>query len=91
MRRTLNAMLAEYGTIAIVVYLAIFVLTLTGFAVAIQFGWRPASTGGRAGLLVAAWVATKVTQPIRIAATLALTPLVAKLYERARGTRAGGA
>lgn len=88
MRRKLNEILAEYGTVAIVVYLVIFVLTLAGFALAIQFGWRPASAGGRAGLLVAAWIATKVTQPVRIAATLVLTPVVARLWERARGSKA---
>jgi hypothetical protein len=36
------------------------------------------------GSFTAAYIATKLTQPLRIAATLALTPLVARAYERLR-------
>jgi hypothetical protein len=82
MARSLKDMLAEYGSIAIVVYLSIFALTLAGFVLAIRLGWRPESTTGNAGIFVAAYIATKVTQPIRIGATLLLTPIVAKVYDR---------
>jgi hypothetical protein len=85
MPRSLKDMLAEYGTIAIVVYLAIFALTLGGFVLAIRLGWRPESTTGNAGILAAAYIATKLTQPIRIGATLLLTPIVARVYERVSG------
>src|SRR5687767_12986478 len=77
MRKRLESLLAEYGTTALVIYLVIFALTLAGFFVAIRFGWRTTSAGGQAGTLAAAWVATKLTQPIRIGATLVLTPFVA--------------
>jgi len=88
MRKRLESLLAEYGTVAIVIYLVIFALTLTGFFLAIRMGWRTSSAGGQAGTLAAAWIATKLTQPLRIGATLVLTPLVAKLYERATGKAA---
>ena len=37
------------------------------------------------GEATAAYLATKVTQPLRIIATLAVTPIIAKLYERMTG------
>ena len=44
---------------------------------------------GQAGLLAAAYVATKVTQPLRIGATLALTPLIAHFIRKHRRSPAG--
>ena len=87
MRRTFKALLAEYGMVFVVVYFAIFFAVLGGFWVAITSGWRPASAVGNAGAFTAAYLATKVTQPLRIAASVALTPLVAKVYERVTGKR----
>ena len=78
-------LLGQYGTVAVVVYLSIFAGVLVAFWFAIRLGWRPETAAGSVGTLTAAYVATKVTQPIRIAATLVLTPLVAKIYERVRG------
>ena len=78
-------MLAEYGAIAVVIYLVIFCLVLVSFWAAIRFGWQPTSTAGNVGAWTAAYIATKLTQPLRILATLAVTPFVAKLYERATG------
>jgi hypothetical protein len=86
-RRTLKQILAEYGTTALVVYLTLFTLVLGGFWAAIEFGWRPSGVGGNLGAFTAAYLATKVTQPLRIGATLVLTPLVARLYERLRPVR----
>jgi hypothetical protein len=85
MRRTAKQLLAEYGTVALVVYLAIFFIVLFGMWTAIGLGWRTDSAGGTVGTLAAAYLATKVTQPLRIAATVALTPLVAAAYERVTG------
>ena len=82
MRKTVQHLLTEYGAVAVVVYFAIFFAVLFGFWAAIRFGWRPSSAAGSVGAWTAAYVATKLTQPLRIAATLALTPLVAKGYER---------
>jgi hypothetical protein len=88
-RRTARELLAEYGTVAVVVYFTIFFAVLLGFWAGIQFGWRPASAAGSVGALGAAYLATKLTQPLRILATVALTPLVARLHGRLRRARPG--
>lgn len=81
----LKDLLAEYGSIALVVYLVLFGLVFAGFAIAIAAGIGSESASGLAGTAAAAWVATKLTQPFRIAGTLALTPLAAALMHRYRG------
>jgi hypothetical protein len=83
-RRTLKGVLAEYGPVALVVYLAIFAATLAGFAIAIGMGFQPRGVAGGLGTLTAAYIATKVTQPLRIGATLVLTPFVARAIARVR-------
>lgn len=85
MKKTVQNLLAEYGAVAVVVYFAIFFAVLFGFWAAISFGWKPSSTAGSVGVWTAAYIATKITQPFRIVATLAVTPLVARVYERIRG------
>lgn len=85
MKKTVQKLITEYGTVALIVYFAIFFAVLGGFWLAIRFGWRPSSAAGNVGTLAAAYIATKLTQPIRIAATLVATPIVAKLYDRVRG------
>ena len=77
--------MAKYGPIALAVYLGIFVLTMTGFSIAIMQGFEVEGASSTAGIFGAAWVATKLTQPIRIGATLALTPLIGKALERLKG------
>jgi hypothetical protein len=87
LRKTLKNILAEYGGIALTLYLAIFFIVLGGFWVAIQMGFRPMGSGGRVGAFAAAYIATKLTQPLRIGLTVLLTPIVARVYERVRGPR----
>ena len=82
MRKTFKQILTEYGPVALVVYLAIFALVLAGFWIGIAAGWGPEGAVANAGAFGAAYLATKVTQPLRIAATLLLTPFVAKAWER---------
>jgi hypothetical protein len=86
-RQTIKHILVEYGVIAVVVYLTIFFFVLFGFWAAMRFGWEPASATANVGTFAAAYIATKVTQPLRIAATLAVTPFIAKIYERLTGRR----
>ena len=88
MRKTVQELLAQYGAVAVVVYFTIFFAVLFGFWAAIRLGWRPESVAGSVGTFGAAYLATKLTQPLRIAATLALTPLAAKVYARVRRRRA---
>ena len=98
MRKTFNKLLAEYGAAFVVVYFTIFFGVLLGTWAALRYGWDPRPLVARIGLnpdgIVASagpWViaygVAKVTQPVRIAATIVLTPLVAKLWERVSGRR----
>jgi len=84
MRTRLQDLFAEYGRVAIATYLVIFVVVLSSFAAGIVFGMDVDGAAGGAGTLAAAWVATKVTQPARIAATVVLTPIVAAGLRRWR-------
>lgn len=77
--------LQEYGTIGFVTYFVIFGLTVVGFYVAIKSGVEVDGVVGESSTWFAAWVATKLTQPIRIAIVLALTPFVAMVWHRVRG------
>ena len=85
MKQTLQRLLTEYGPVALAVYLAIFFAVLFGAWAAIQFGWRPDSVAGNVGTFTAAYLATKLTQPLRIAATIALTPLASRVHRRFTG------
>ena len=87
--------MAEYGAIAVVVYFTIFFLFWIGSWAAIERGVNLAALASRIGLssnrLVAnlgAWTAayifTKILQPVRLGLTVVLTPLIARLYERIR-------
>ena len=78
----MKALLAEYGPVAIVTYFSIFFLVFAGFAIAISMGAAVDSAAGTAGTIGAAYVATKLTQPLRILATLLLTPILGKLVAR---------
>jgi len=95
MRKTFQKLLAEYGVIAVIVYFTIFFGVWVGAWAAIQRGVDLAALAARVGLSsnrfvtslgawTAAYIFTKLLQPIRIAATLLLTPLLARLYERSR-------
>jgi len=84
----LKALIAENGATAIYVYFGIFGIVLVGFALAIQFGADVQGVAGTAGTWGAAYVATKLTQPLRIAATLVITPMLTSLLRRFRRKRA---
>ena len=84
MRHSTRELFEKYGPVAITTYFAIFFLTLFAFFWAIRMGWKTTSVTGTAGTLGAAYVATKLTQPLRIGATLLLTPLLAALRDRLR-------
>jgi len=86
MKKRLETLFAEYGAIAITIYFTIFAITLGSFAFALNAGLEVEGVAGSTGTLAAAWVATKLTQPLRIIATIVLTPLVAALLHRLRGT-----
>lgn len=75
-------LLAEYGPVAVAIYFTLFFGVLVGFYLAINAGWAPEGVAGNAGAWTAAYLATKLTQPLRIGATLVLTPIVGRLWPR---------
>jgi len=85
-RKTLRQYAVEYGTTFVVVYLVIFTVVWVGFWAAIRFGWSgDASTTASVGVWTAAYLATKITQPLRIIAAVAVTPAIARMWERLFG------
>jgi hypothetical protein len=80
----LQKFMVEYGSLGFYVYFSIFALVLVGFATAIQLGVKVESAAGTAGTWGAAYVATKLTQPLRILATIAVTPLVVRIARRVK-------
>ena len=92
LKERFQTLLAQYGRVVFIVYFAIFGLVLAGFAIAIRMGASSEivsrlgipmdSTAGDLGTLGLAWVFTKFTQPLRILATLVLTPIVAKVVDK---------
>ena len=90
MTRRFKDILVEYGIVALVVHYVIFAAVLVGAYVAMRSGWQPTGRVASVGTWAAAYVVTKITQPVRIAVTLVVTPFVARLYERVTGRRPGG-
>ena len=88
--RRFKEILVEYGVVALVVHYVIFGAVLVGAYVAIESGWEPSGRVASVGTWAAAYVVAKLTQPVRIAVTLVVTPFVARLYERVTGRRPGG-
>jgi hypothetical protein len=85
-RDKLKALLEEYGRVAVWTYVVIWLVVLAGFAIAISAGFdvKGGQAGVGVGVLGAAWVATKLTQPLRIAGTLVLTPAIAAALKKWR-------
>ncbi len=88
MKKTMKEIFAEYGAIAVVVYLVLFVVVLVGSYFAIRFGWTTRSAAGNAGIWTAAYLVTKLTQPLRIAATVLLSAFIGRLSEGRRNPKA---
>lgn len=82
MKARLQKLLAEYGKVALYTYLSLSLLAIAGFSIAIGLGFGAESATGVIGTIGAGWLAAKATMPLRILATLALTPLVASLVRR---------
>jgi hypothetical protein len=79
--------MADYGRVGLWTYLVLSLSAIAGFSLAIGIGLKPSSTSGVLGVIGAGWVAAKATMPIRILATLALTPVVAAVLRRRRKSR----
>jgi hypothetical protein len=81
-KERIKALLAEYGRIALYTYLALFALSMTVFSVLLTLGFDVKSAGAGIGVLGGAWLASKAIQPLRIGATLVLTPIVARVVQK---------
>jgi hypothetical protein len=86
-----KALIAEWGMLFFVVWFGLFAVVLVGFAVAIKFGFRVESSAGTWGTWGAAWVATQLTKPLRLGATLVITPALGALLKRLRRRRSAEA
>ena len=90
MRKSLKDFVVEYGVIGLVVYLTTTIFVYLGFWIALKFGWKPSGVVGNAGFWLTAYIAAKATQPFRIAGSIAVTPFIARVYERVTGRRISG-
>lgn len=97
-RTQYQELVARYGRVAVLTYFGIFFSVLGGFWLAVSsgadlagglqaLGMDTSSATGRSGTLVVAYGFTKLTQPLRIAATVVLTPVLARVF----GTRQAAA
>ncbi|HEU4578392.1 MAG TPA: hypothetical protein VFS67_09065 [Polyangiaceae bacterium] len=84
LKQRMKALIAESGAIVLWVYFGIFALVLVSTATALEMGVKLDGVAGAAGIWGAAYVFTKLTQPLRIAVTLAVTPVVAAFLRRFR-------
>jgi len=85
MKERLKTLMAEFGKVAIVVWFTIFGLSIATFFTLITLGFEVEGAAGSGGTLLGAYLATQVIKPLRIGATLVLTPLVAAGLDRMRG------
>lgn len=82
LKQRLEALLVEFGKVAVITYFVIFAGVFLGFIIAISMGAHVESAAGTAGTVGAAYVATKLTQPLRILATLVLTPIIGRIVHK---------
>ena len=86
-KERLQELFAEFGTVAIVTYFVIFFGTWAGFWWAIGQGYQPDGAAGEMGRIGGSYAATKLTQPVRIAVTLVVTPIIGAVVHKVRGSR----
>lgn len=85
MRERVKRFLAEYGAAGVVVYLAIHLAVFFGAWAAIEAGWRPSGAAANVGAAMGAYLVTSLTKVPRFAATVVVTPLVVRAWERVTG------
>lgn len=97
MKKKWKEIVTEYGMLAFIVYMLIFVLTLGMFFSLLKLGFSDmllewigdsipqetitASTG------VLAYALTKLTQPVRIFITISLLPMISRIKKRDNDTK----
>lgn len=83
----LQGLLQAYGPVVVGVWFGVFALTWGSFIAALMLGFDVGGAevdgaGGWLSVVGGAYFATQLTKPARIAATLFLTPLVARWLGR---------
>ncbi|MEM6925974.1 MAG: DUF1279 domain-containing protein [Myxococcota bacterium] len=73
-----DRLVAEYGNLAVVLYLLISLANVVIVYILLQQGFEIGSSGGQAATIGLAWVTAKIFIPGRIALLVLLTPLVAE-------------
>ena len=89
MRKSVKEFIVEYGAIGVIVYLTTTAMVYVGFWLAREFVPDSVGAAGKTGYWLAAYGVAKATQPFRILGSAAVTPFIARLYERVTGRRAG--
>lgn len=84
LKQRLTTLFEDYGRIAVITYFTLSILAIIGFSIAAALEVEPSGATGVLGVIIAGWVAAKVTLPIRIVITLVLTPVVAFIAGRRR-------
>ena len=92
-KERLTLLWKEYGTLAIIVFVGLWIVSAVGLWSAVSLGWNPSPPEAGSSRIVkwlyevapslaVTYLLMRVTMPLRIAGTLLLTPLVAKILER---------
>ena len=84
LRQRFKTLIQESGAIVLWVYFGLFGIVLVSTAMAIRLGVKLDGVAGAAGTWGMAWLFTKLTQPVRIIVTLAITPAIATFLRRFR-------
>jgi hypothetical protein len=82
LKERLKKQFTEYPRIAIITYLTLSILSIVAFSIAIGMGAQPTTATGTHVVIGAGWVEAKALMPLRILATLALTPMIAAVVGR---------
>ncbi|HEY4058531.1 MAG TPA: hypothetical protein VGM39_18085 [Kofleriaceae bacterium] len=83
----LKRLIADYGNVAIFTYLGFSLIAVATFSIIIGLGFGAESSSGIFATIVAGWLAAKVTVPLRIIGTLALTPIIGTWLKRRKIAR----
>ena len=82
LKERLKTTFKDYPQVAVFTYLGLSAVAIAAFSIAIGIGAEPSTATGVLGVIGAGWLAAKVTVPLRILATLALTPPIAAVHHR---------
>lgn len=85
-KERMDALLSEYGKLALVIIITLSLLSFLGVFVALRTGLQPTSATGFWGTVVAAWALNRPFFPVRIALALVLTPVVARIIRYKKRT-----